>query len=153
MPNFVLKSIKSVKGKQQFKQLVILPDSANPIKIQEEIDKCERENIETIDGEFDKYEKNAQKKYESSLVAIIAIMDRVANLQSVSQDKFKDITPHQELIKEYEFKFKDLRVYAIKNLHGKIILLGGYKNSQKSDITKFRSLKKQYLNYLKNEKR
>ena len=56
-----------------------------------------------------------------------------------------NITPHGEIVKEYEFKNGDLRVYAIKDFNGKIIILGGYKNTQQTDINRFRSLKAQYL--------
>ena len=83
-------------------------------------------------------------------------MDRVSNLQTVSPKKFKDVTPRRELIKEYEFKDGDLRVYAIKIFNGELILFGGYKNQQKSDFTKFRSLKSKYLEFINksnNEKR
>lgn len=61
--------------------------------------------------------------------------------------KLRDITPEKESIKEYEFKTKNLRVYAIKTKDGKVIVLGGYKNRQKKDLKKFRSLKKRYLDH------
>jgi len=130
MSNFVVTNIDEVNGKQECKQLVIV------------------KNGEYL-GVFDEFENSLQKKYDSSLVAIISIMNRVANLQTVSPDKFKDITPDGEPVKEFEFKYRDLRVYAIKVFNGKLIVLCGYKNSQKKDIVKFRSLKKQYLDSLK----
>lgn len=73
-------------------------------------------------------------------------MDLVANLQSLPETKFKDITPAKETVKEYEFKSKNLRAYAfhIKKT-GKIVAYWGFKNSQKKDIVKFQSIKKQYL--------
>lgn len=78
-------------------------------------------------------------------------MDGVANLNSVSEEKFKDITPSGDKIKEYEFKSGDLRVYGIKIPNGKLIVLGGFKNQQNSDITKFRSLKIEYLQSIKSK--
>jgi hypothetical protein len=141
MPKFVTKSIEIVVGKQQFKQLVIVDDRSDTLKIQEQIDKKEIE----IDGILDIYEQRLESKYEKQFQGIISIMTRVANLQPVSNDKFKDVTPEKELVKEYEFKYQDLRVYAIKITNGKLILLGGYKNNQPSDYSKFRSLKKQFL--------
>jgi hypothetical protein len=72
-------------------------------------------------------------------------MNRVANLQSVPKEKFRDVTPHGQSCKEYEFKFGDLRVLSIKITNGQLVLLGGYKNQQSSDFIKFRSLKAQYL--------
>ena len=47
------------------------------------------------------------------------------------------------------FKAGNLRVYAIANYGGKIIVLGGYKNRQAKDIVAFRSIKKRYLEHLK----
>jgi hypothetical protein len=76
-------------------------------------------------------------------------MSFIANLNSLPHSKFKDITPDKEEIKEYEFKSKHLRIYCIKKPNGKIIILGGYKNNQSSDIIKFRSIKQQYLKSLK----
>ena len=60
----------------------------------------------------------------------------------------EEIKLKQNQVKEYEFKSKHLRVYAIQQINGKIIVLGGFKNNQKEDINKFRSLKKQYLDSL-----
>lgn len=126
MPNFTLQNIGSVRGKQIFDQLV-------------------------IDGEpqLDCYEKSLQRNYQSKFRNILSWMNRVADNHPAPETKFKDITPNSELIKEYEFKNGDLRIYAIKNSNGKIIVLGGYKNSQAQDIVRFRSLKKQYLDSLK----
>lgn len=80
---------------------------------------------------------------------LLAIMNRVANLQPVAKDKFRDVTPHRELVKEFKFKYQDLRVLAIKIPDGKLVLLGGYKNQQDKDFSKFRSLKKKYLESIK----
>ena len=76
-------------------------------------------------------------------------MQQIANLNSLPKNKFRDITPNKELVKEYEFKKGDLRVFAIKTEGGQIVVLGGYKNSQKADIKKFQELKKRYLKTLK----
>lgn len=151
MSKFVLKSIEGVKGKQLFKQLIILDDYADAKKIQKEIDAKFENNDKDKKadkiGQLDIYEKKLEKKYKSSFRGILAIMNRVANLQPVPKMKFKDVTPKGELINEYEFKMGDLRVFAIKIPNGKLIILGGYKNTQPQDFNKFRSLKKQYLEY------
>ena len=81
-------------------------------------------------------------------------MNRVANMESVPETKFKDVTPKREKVKEYEFKYGDLRLYAIKIYEGKLVLLGGFKNQQKKDFGRFRSLKKQFIDSIqKNEKK
>ena len=92
-----------------------------------------------------------QIKHEANLVkqlkTILARMNEIANQKLLPHNKFKDITPQKEKIKEFEIKTGDLRVYLIKeHLTGHIIIFAGKKNSQKEDIRKFRSLKKSYLN-------
>lgn len=86
-----------------------------------------------------------ESQYKSELGTLYAYMERVANSESMPVRKFRDLTPSQETVKEYEIKTKNLRVYLIKRKGGKIVVLGGYKNTQKNDLRKFRSLKKQYL--------
>jgi hypothetical protein len=51
---------------------------------------------------------------------------------------------------EYEFISKHLRIYAIQHPGKKIILHGGFKKAADSsdNISKFRSIKKEYLNFL-----
>lgn len=75
-------------------------------------------------------------------------MEYAANGNSLPDTKFKDVTPDGTAVKEYEFKSKHLRVYAIKQTNGKIIVLDGFKTNQKADFKRFRSLKEQYLNSL-----
>lgn len=152
MSKFVLKNIEAIKGKQQFKQLVILPDNDNAEIRQADIIKKEQNNIEiSILGELDIYENSLEVSYKKSIKRIFSIMDSVANLVHVSGTKFHEITPANDPVKEFEFKADDLRVYAIKITSGKLIILGGYKNQQKKDIIKFRALKKQYLQFLNNQ--
>lgn len=127
MPKFALENIASVNGKQQFNQLVV--DGS---------------------GQLDEFENDLKDTtYWSEFKTLLAYMDFVAKNRTLPQNKFKDITPAKELVKEYEFKSKHLRIYVIHQPNGKIVILGGYKNNQKNDINKFRSLKKQYLDSLK----
>ena len=153
MSKFVLKKIYTIKGKLVFKQLVILDDLEDINKIQHEITEAENEDIECVyKGVLDWYEEGLEKRYIKSLQGILSIMDRIANMQLVSKDKFRDVTPDNEKVKEYEFKFGDLRVYAIKIPNGQLVILAGYKNTQKKDFKQFRSLKNQYLYNLKDSK-
>ncbi len=139
MSKFVTKTIAAVRGLQEFRQLVILPDNFNISQL----------DIQNIEGQLDIYERTLEVKYSSSFKRILAIMDEVAKGNGVSKQQWKDVTPAKELIKEYEIKAGDLRVFAIKIYNGKLIILGGFKNQQKSDFKRFRSLKKQYLESLK----
>lgn len=146
MSKFVIKNIEAVKGKQKFMQLVIVEDSVNANELQTGIDEKEKNGKDhEIKGVLDNYEDDLESKYKSSFRGILSIMNRVANLQSVAEQKFKDVTPSGELVKEYEFKYGDLRVLAIKIPNGKLVLLCGYKNQQKKDFSAFRNLKIKFL--------
>jgi hypothetical protein len=64
-------------------------------------------------GQFSSFSKEVETAYKSELLTIIARMDLVSNLQRLPKEKFRNITPKKESVKEYEFKTKHLRVYAI----------------------------------------
>lgn len=99
--------------------------------------------------QFDEYVKEIERdgQYIDEYTSLIANMEDIANNNLLPKTKFRDITPSKkDKVKEYEFKTRHLRVYAIKNEAGKLILMGGYKNTQKKDINKFRALKDSYLN-------
>lgn len=166
MSKFVLKNIVTVHGKQTIRQLVIINDNVNAIQVQKEIDGIEagiinNMAIEDIDGinpgQLDNYENSLETKYQSKFLGILTYMNLVADLQSVPETKFKFLKTQKNESKEFEFKNGDLRVLGIDVFGGKIILLGGFKNSQPSDIVQMRALKKLYFESLhvkkvKNEK-
>lgn len=125
MHRFALKEVDQVIGKIRFHKLVV-------------------DDICQFDEFYDqiKNEGSLQKQ----LTTILARMNHVANQKLLPHNKFKDITPAKERVKEYEIKTADLRVYLIKEqFTGNIIVFAGKKNSQKEDIRKFKSLKKLYL--------
>ena len=75
MSKFVLKNIEAIKGNQQFKQLVVLPDNSNETVIQNEIIRLESQNIEVdIKGQLDIYEDSLEKKYTNSFFTIRFLM-------------------------------------------------------------------------------
>jgi hypothetical protein len=126
--------------------LVVVGSQENILKIQAEIDRAELNSEDAeIRGVFDLFETSLEGKYKSSFRGLLAVMDRIANLQSVAKEKFKDVTPHGSLIKEYEIKFQDLRAWAIKIPNGKLLISAGYKNDQENGFNEFRSLKQQYF--------
>lgn len=128
MSTFVLKKLEAVVGKQQFFELIV--DNSS---------------------QFNEYCQAIKdnKQYYSELLKIFTLMNMVSQLKMLPQTKFKDITPNKELVKEYEFKSKHLRVYAFHmEKTGKIVAYGGYKNTQEDDIPKFRSYKSRYLKSL-----
>lgn len=123
MSKFALQNIAEVKGQIQFKKLI-------------------------IDGEcqFDEFFEEIIRdgNLRKQLVGIVNNMNEVAQMKRLPKDKFRDITPAKESIKEFEIKKGDLRVYVIKE-QGHIVVLGGKKGSQDEDIKQFRSIKKRYL--------
>lgn len=127
MEKFSLKLINSVHGKQKFYKLI-------------QDDFCP----------FDAFQDEIENSnYLSELRTIYAYMDMIANLKTLPNTKFRDISPTKSLAKEYEIKSKHLRIYLFhEEKTGKIIVCGGYKTSQKSDIRYFRNLKKAYLESL-----
>lgn len=130
MSKFAIEKIKSIKGRQSFYDLKV-----NGV--------CQ----------FEAFSNGIEDQYKSELVTLNARMDLVANLNRLPKTKFRDITPKKESVKEYEFKTKNLRIYVVHiEKTGKVIVLCGYKNKQKSDIPSFRSLKSQFLKSLKDDK-
>lgn len=123
MHTFTVRKIEAVEGVQQFLQLEI-----------------------NGRGQLDVFEESLRgSTYEREFAVMLTYMEYVANNGSLPQTRFRDITPAKDPVKEYEFKSKHLRIYACRYPGGKLIILGGKKSDQKKDITRFRSLKKQYL--------
>lgn len=125
MANFALKKIETISGEQDFFEMI-------------------------IDG-ISQYEKfyssvKTNDRYHSEIKTILAYMDFVANLRSLPNTKFRDITTAKADLKEYEFKSKHLRVYTFHlSGTGKVVTLWGFKKNQKADIAKFRSIKNRFL--------
>ena len=64
-------------------------------------------------GPWDIFEDNLALKnnnYKKQLITVYSRLDSLAQLQTLPQNKFKDITPKGERVKEYEIKTPDLRV-------------------------------------------
>lgn len=121
LPKFTLRKIEAIVGRQVFHELL------------DEGKGC----LEVLEKSL------SDTTYQSELVTIIAYMDKVANLHSLPETKFRDITPQGEKIREYEFKSKHLRVYAVQKPGGKVVVLGGFKTTQSADILAMRRLKNQ----------
>jgi putative component of toxin-antitoxin plasmid stabilization module len=126
MCKFALKEITKIKGRIKFFHLVV--DEINL---------------------FEEFEKQIMEEgnLQGQLNTIQARMQEIAEMKLLPKNKFREITPAKEKAKEYEIKTEDLRVYLMhEEKTGHIIIYSGQKNSQKKDIRKFRSLKKQYIN-------
>ena len=126
MSKFVLHKIDAVKGIQVFSQL--------SINGEKQLDKFEEELKGTT--------------YQGEFRQLFVYMEFLANNNPLPITKFRELKGNKDNIKEYEFKSKHLRLYAIAQPGGKIIILGGFKNNQTKDIAHFRAIKKEYLNSL-----
>lgn len=121
---FVLLKIEQVKGKINFYKL-------------------------QIDGrcEFDEFCEVLEKAGErTTLNTIYATMESVANLKFLPRKKFWPLKGRKknDIIKDYEIKKDENKVYLFKDEAGNIIVFGSTKNNQKEDIVKLRKLKIEY---------
>lgn len=126
MSNFALNQIKEIVGKLKIFKLVI--------------NEC---------CEYDEFEKQIKAEASSSreLVTIQTRLHDVAECKLLPKEKFRDITPKNETVKEYEIKTKHLRVYLFhEEKTGRVIVCGGKKTSQQKDMSHFRRVKKEYIN-------
>lgn len=89
------------------------------------------------------------EKYRKEYGKLLQYIERDSDGGNLPSEKKKDITPKCEFVKEYEFRSKNLRIYAIKQANGKLIILGGLKKNQSKDIAKFRLIKNRYLIFYK----
>ena len=99
--------------------------------------------------EFDEFEQKIAKEvsYASELVTIQARLQEIAEGKLLPKEKFRNITPKGELVKEYEIKTRHLRVYLFhEEKTGRIIVCGGKKTTQHKDINHFRRIKREYFN-------
>lgn len=126
MHNFALKEIEDIKGKLKIFKLLI---------------------DETC--EFDEFEKRIETdgNLKSELTSIVTRLHEMADLKSLPEKKFRDITPKNNNNKEYEIKTRHLRVYLFhEKTTGRVIVCGGKKGTQKDDIRHFRKIKQEYFN-------
>jgi len=98
--------------------------------------------------EFDLFEKEIQKdgNLKRELLKIQTRLQEIAEGKILPPNKFKDITPKGEMVKEYEVKSDHLRVYFFfESNTDRIIICGGKKTTQSKDIAHFQKIKKAYL--------
>ena len=127
MPKFDTEKIEAINAKELVEQLLI--------------------NGKRV---LDAFEKNLiGTTYQAELVTIYKYVEFAANGNSLPEKKLRKYRGNKDGITEYEFKSKHLRLWAIQRPNKKIIVFGGFKNSQSSDASTFRSLKNQYLESLK----
>ena len=81
-----------------------------------------------------------QGNLNGQLINAMAIMDRVAQGLPLPRNKYKNITSSKDPFNLFEVKTRDLRIYLFRKSNGAIVVLGGKKSSQRSDIKRFRNL-------------
>ncbi len=99
---------------------------------------------------LDLFEENitSDKQLLSEYKTILAYMNLLANGLKLPLTKFKEIKGGSMLCKRFEFKSKHLRVYALDEYREQIIILGGFKSTQKADINRLNAIAKEYINSL-----
>lgn len=98
--------------------------------------------------EYDDFEAQIQSEgtYALELITIQTRLLEIAACRLLPEEKFKNITPGKETIKEYEIKTRNLRVYLFHEENtGRVIVSGGKKTDQPNDIKRFRRIKKEYF--------
>lgn len=114
--------MEQIRGKQVFYKLVV--DGVAP---------------------FDTFIEELEERYRSEAMTLYSYMDLNSNLHSLPETKFHPYSDGKDGVREYEFKTKHLRVYAIEQKGGKIVIIGGTKAKQAKDQAEFRRLKKGYI--------
>lgn len=124
MCTFALKEIEEIKGRIKIFKLLI-----NGI--------CQ----------YDEFEKGIENdgNLKSELITIETRLHEIADLKSLPQTKFRDITPKNVNNKGFEIKTHHLRIYLFQEKYtGRIIVCGGKKGTQNADIKHFRKIIKEY---------
>lgn len=121
MPNFEIKKLEDITGKQAFYQLSI-------------------DRVLVIDD----FEAELEDKYDAEFGSMFYQMQRLSDLQILGK---KDYRPRKDLHDEaFEIKTENLRFYGMfVKKTGKVIVLCGFKNEQDKDERKVKSLIQQCI--------
>lgn len=105
-------------------------------------------------GQMDAFENQLKgTTYKGEFIGLIAFIEHFANGGEPGK-KVKYLKGVKDSVTEFEFISKHLRIYAIQQPGKKIILFGGIKDAPDSsdNIAVFRSIKKEFLNFLNQKK-
>ncbi len=132
MPKFVTKIVEEIKAKQIVEQLF-------------------KDGV----GQLYKFENQlVGTTFQGEYHGLLAFIQHFANGGNPGS-KVKYLKGNKsDGTTEFEFRSKHLRVYAIQLSGKKIIIFGGIKRAADSsdNITAFRAIKKEYLDFLKSHK-
>jgi putative component of toxin-antitoxin plasmid stabilization module len=125
MPKFALHTVSEILGR-----IVIFKLSVDDIILYDDF-----EDQIMKDGNLGK-----------ELFKLQSILQQYAQTKSLPETKFRELKGCADAYTEFEIKTKNLRLYLFKEEKtGSIIVVGGNKNAQKKDISRFRGLKKAYI--------
>lgn len=94
---------------------------------------------------FDEFENEMTENNMNELKKIIALMDLHANGYLLPLEKFRNIKDKKYPEIFWEFKTKHLRVYTVCIDKGKVVIIGGTKNTQVKDIKRFKRIAIEFL--------
>jgi hypothetical protein len=104
-------------------------------------------------AQLDQFEKQlVGTTYEGEYKVLLRYIEHLANGNRLPEKKFRLLKGVTDGIPEFELKSKHLRIYGMQLPSRKLVLYGGFKNTQDHDITQFRSLKKRYLEGIQKKK-
>ncbi len=128
MPEFVLKEIEAIKGSKY------------------DFYKLEINGVCSLDEFENKIYSN--KQYYSEFKTLISYAQLFADGIRLPDKKLGTVHLNITDVASFAFKSKHLRIYffCTNSNPDKIVVLCGYKNKQKSDITRLTSIVKRYLN-------
>jgi len=97
---------------------------------------------------FDEFEKEITKNnnFKKEFAQLISKMEWHAEGKSLPKEKFRNIQVKQYPCIFWEFKTKHLRAYTVCKENGKVVVIGGTKNTQEKDIERFKHIAKEYIN-------
>jgi len=120
---FATQIIETIKGKQVFEKLLV-----DGVCLLDEFEEAIKDN----------------PQYTSEFRTLFAYMNFVANGSLLPKTKFREVKGDKIKTKRYEFKSEHLRVYVFNQPGGKMVVMGGYKNTQEADIRQFNSIVKEF---------
>jgi hypothetical protein len=129
MPKFETERVEAINSRELVEQLII-------------------DGVKVLDA----YKKSLTgTTYLGEYKTMLTYIEYAANGNGLPDTKLRKYGGKHDGVTEYEFKSKHLRVWAIQQPNKKLILFGGFKNNQAADEESFWALKKQYLQFLKQQ--
>ena len=97
---------------------------------------------------FDEFENEIIKNnnLKNEFAKLLTLMEWHAQGTMLPEKKFRNIKDGKLHGVFWEFKTKHLRAYTVCIENGKVVVIGGTKNTQVKDIERFKQIAKEYIN-------